>query len=229
MTRDGAARLRRREFRPCVLPPAISYCASGVGLRCARSRMPCASARRSAGPAAISGNPRPLSTTTLPRIKGWPTPQKPAQKFRMLPMRVGVIQKKVSMPGHQVHFGAEFRHIEIMDDVDRAEQEFRRLVDRQMQVAAEHHEHCPASGGREDSGPRGCWRRRSACRRSPSRPSLPGSRKLHCHCWPTTSTVVVPGGGLMKLFHTTSPGASMAATPSAVPAMSQNSSFLLSG
>ena len=50
----------------------------------------------------------------------------------------------------------------------------------------------------------------------PSRPSSPGRRKLHCHCWPMTSTSDAPSGTVTNWFHTNKPGANMAATPTAV-------------
>ena len=63
----------------------------------------------------------------------------------------------------------------------------------------------------------------------PSLPSWPGNRKDHCHCWPSTSTSVASSGTVTKWAQTTSPGASIAATPTAVAMVSQPSSRLFSG
>ena len=49
----------------------------------------------------------------------------------------------------------------------------------------------------------------------PSLPSGPGSRKLHCHCWPTTSISVASAGTVTNWCQTNRPGASRAATPRA--------------
>ena len=63
----------------------------------------------------------------------------------------------------------------------------------------------------------------------PSSPSLPGKRKLQCHCWPIASTIAASFGTSTNLPQTMSPGASMAATPIEVTIVSHHSSFLLSG
>ena len=88
-----------------------------------------------------------------------------------------------------VHLGAEFRHVEIMQHVDRAQQHLDRLADRQMQVGRFDDDIVLAVGIAWRSTPSGFSAVTSRVSDVPSLPSLPGRRKLHCHCWPTTSTI----------------------------------------
>ena len=44
------------------------------------------------------------------------------------------------MPGHHIHLGPELGHIEVVQDVDGAEQYLDRLADRQVQIVAFDHD-----------------------------------------------------------------------------------------
>ncbi len=130
--------------------------------------------------------------------------------------------------GHHIHLGAEFGDVEIVQDVDRPEQYLDRLADRQMKLPA-FDDNVVLPGGVVPIDPEGVFGGDIARFRVPSLPSAPGSRKLHSHCWPITSTSDASCGTVTNWFQTKRPGASIAATPKVVPVASQPSSRLFSG
>ena len=107
---------------------------------------------------------------------------------------------------HHVHLGAELRHVEIVQHVDRAQQHLDRPVDRQVQVARPRRSRRRRRSDRPGSTPSGLSGPISRASERPSRPSAPGSRKLHCHCCATTSTSVASSGTVTKLAQTKRPG-----------------------
>src|SRR6516225_1179771 len=127
-----------------------------------------------------------------------------------------------------IHLGSELRHIEVVQDVNGAKQDLDRLSDGQMQVAI-FDDDVVLPMRIVAVRPMGFSELMLRTSVVPSRPSLPGRRKLHYHCWPMTSISVASAGTVTNWCQTKRPGANMAATPTPVPTVSHHSSLLFSG
>ncbi len=135
--------------------------APASGPRTASAGSPCSpegrtAARTSAAPAAKPDSRSPPRRRRTPRMSGCPRPHSSKQRISN---RAGPRRRQPEVgdhPRHHVHLGAELGHVEIVQDVDGAEQHLDRLADRQMQVVALDHRRRPGRTDRPGSVPGDC-------------------------------------------------------------------------